>query len=259
MVKEIENKKKMRKKKFELNYISVIIVISVILAVIVFFFNFFFHFKSGDFVYNKDTELIGEIKGVSLPLNYLIQWQDESFSQEPLFDIGNLKELSDFEVMELLEKDNKYEYSLYPGQIKGDPVILENITGAGNIAGARILLPGSGKGGLTLRVGLEGCKPNFICDKWRECVTEYELYSLVAEELVSGVQYRYCKDYSKCISDFIDSKECDIKIPVDVKKVKIEDKEYIEIYDRKENKLIAKIRETKVEDFKKLDIEFIVV
>jgi len=112
MVKEIENKKKMRKKKFKLNYISFIILISVVFIVIVTFFYFLLQFKSGDFVYNKDTELIGEIKGVSLPLDYLVQWQDESFSQESLFGIGNLKELSDFEVMEILEKDNKHVFLL---------------------------------------------------------------------------------------------------------------------------------------------------
>lgn len=257
MVKEMKNRR--GKGKIKLNYISFVVITFIIFAVIAVAFYLILQFKTGDFVYNKDTGLIGEVKGVALPLDYLVQWQDGSFSQESLFKIEKLKELSDAEVMELLEKDNQ-EYRFYPGQTKGEGLILENVTEVKEMSIGKIVILSSGGVGekeFVLRIGEENCEPRFICGKWSKCQTKSDLYSLVTEEF-SGIQYRYCRDYSKCVSDFIDSRKCDAKVPIDIKRVIFEGEEYIEIYDKENNKLIAKMKEEQLANFKKLNIEIVV-
>lgn len=251
-----------KKRRFKISYILFAVSVFFVTLVVLLSLYLSSNFEVGDFVYNEETGLIGEVKGISLPLDYVVQWQDGSFSQESLFDIKKLSELSDLEIMDILEEDNK-EYRFYPAEVRGKKEdIIFTITdevGEAEFATGKILIPRSGfaRGSIILRTGEEGCQPNYICSRWSKCQTEYDLYSLVTEEFL-GIQYRYCRDYSDCMSDLIDSRKCEIKIPIKVKRVEIDGEEYIEIYDEEKNKLIAKLKETQLENFKKLDIELVV-
>jgi len=79
----------------------------------------------------------------------------------------------------------------------------------------------------------------------------------VTEGLVSGIQYRQCKDSKECMADFIDSRTCSRKEEIEIKKTTINGENYLEIYDLK-GKIIGSLKETQLENFKKLNIDFII-
>jgi hypothetical protein len=223
-----------RDKKGAIKLVYVIIICLVLILFLLFsiYLYSFSKFKTGDFVYNNQTGAIGEIKGVSLPMNYLIQWQDGSFSQESLVSSNTLTKLNNYEIETLLKKENNYESSLYLGPVKGRGIISEEPVDVTNFTSLEIIEGLEGKGNFVLFVGSEGCKPNFVCGNWGECQEVYGLNSLIGEELVSTLQYRYCKDYSGCITDFFDSRRCEIKTSISLRNVTIGGKNYINVYNQ---------------------------
>jgi len=249
---------KRNKKGFKTIYLSLIILTLAILLIFGAFFYILSDFKKGDFVYKKqDGEIkIGKVEGVALPAGYLVQWQDGSLNSEYFFDLRRISELSIEEIENTLKQENQEDYYFYPGKEEG----IISSESEDNFSRADALIPSSKKGdklNFNLKIGDENCEPNFICGEWQECQVEYDVYKfLEGEEITSGLQYRYCKDYKKCMPDFIDSKRCEIKSDIEVKKISSDNENYVEIYDEKE-RLVSRIKEMRFENFRKLDVEFI--
>lgn len=233
-------KKSGEKASLRLSHILFFILALVILSLILVSFYLHLYFKTGEFIYKEKTGIIGEVKGVSLPGGYLVKWQDENLSRESLFNLKKLSDLSNLEIMSILKKDEKENYRFYPALTKKAGIILENTDNTDNLRGLE-LIPITGGGNFNIVIGEKGCKPYFFCGKWGECQTDYNLYSLIEEEYVSEFQYRYCKDYSECMTDFIDSRECELNFSIKTKKAVLGDKKYLEIYD-KEDILISRIQ-----------------
>jgi len=227
-----------KQKKLGLGSIFFIILVIGIFGIVGMVFYLFSQFGVGDFVYNDDTGLVGEIKGLSLPKDYLIQWQDGNLTKESLFNIKKLNELSDLDVLRIIEKEKTPETYFFPGELEKESV--GELVSIVDLSGTELIPKLGRKGNFILMVGNEGCKPNFICNDWEECKAVYDLDSLITEDLVSGKQYRYCKDYSKCVSNFVDSKACKTKNPITMKKIQLGDKEYTEVYNEK-NILVSRL------------------
>lgn len=252
---------KRKKKGFKMSYLSFIIPILAIFLVFGAIFYVISDFKTGDFVYKKQNNeiKIGKIEGISLPVSYLVQWQDGSLSNEYFFDVKKISELSGEEIENTLGQGNEEDYYFYSETGEGEGIISSD---SENVSEVDMLIPGSesGGGGLNfkLKIGAQDCEPEFICGKWQECQVEYDIYQfLEGEETASGLQHRYCKDYKKCMPNLIDSKKCSVKSEIEVKKIFLDDENYVEIYDEK-SRIVSRIRETRFENFRRVDVEFII-
>ena len=56
----------------------------------------------------------------------------------------------------------------------------------------------------------------------------------------------------------IEEKACELRMLIKAKKVKVNNEEYVEIYDKETGKLVAKVKETKTKEINKLDISFVI-
>jgi len=240
----------MKYNKHKLVYLSFIVIIVIILIVLGFFYYASSKFKIGELVYKKNGEiLIGEVKGVSIPFTYLVQWQSEDLTDESVFDIEKLSELEDFEIEEVLEdEESENQLDVFSKDIKGRMVVSSDIL---EMSDEEL----TEEGIYNIMLGDGTCVPNFVCGKWQKCQSEYDLHVLIVEGIVSGVQYRNCKDSKGCMADFVDSRRCSQKEEIELKRTTIDGQDYIEVYDLK-GKIIGSLKETQFEDFKRLDIEF---
>jgi hypothetical protein len=85
------------------------------------------------------------------------------------------------------------------------------------------------------------CISDWECDEWSTCHAIYTLDNAINSELVLlGEQERLCKDNNHCLSYLVDRRECDNRGFVTVKKTEIDNKQYIEIFDEKNN-LVSKL------------------
>lgn len=253
-----EEKKRVKivkKRKSKAIYVILVILFLFILGVFIFSMFLLSKFEVGDFVFKRYENreiMIGEVGGVAFPMDFVVKWQDGSITDESLFNIKKLSELEDFEIKNIIESGEKEGYDIYNVDELG-VVVSEG----GNVSRVSAIIPGKGAGEFSLMIGDKDCVVRFVCGNWGECQTEYDLLTLVNEGLVLGVQYRYCRDTKGCYADFIDSKKCDAKEEIEIKKVTLDGEDYIEIYDSK-GKLIGNLKESYVENNKKLDIGFII-
>lgn len=248
----------MKNHREKLVYLSFIMITLGVFIVLGFFYYSFSKFQIGELVYKKNGGImIGEVQGVSLPFNYLVQWQDESYTKESAFSINSISKLGNLEIKEALEKQkDKESFDFYSKDVKGEIVASEDLK---DLSEAEVsgIIPG-GEGGLSIiKLGKEDCTPSFICGKWQECQSEYDLHLLVTEGIVSGIQYRYCKDSKECMADFIDSRTCSKKEEIEIKKKTINGEDYLEIYNS-EGRVVGSLKETQLENLKKLDIGFFI-
>jgi len=237
-------KLKNKLKNFKWYYVSIFIVVIIALSV----FYLYPRFKVGDFVHNKDKSLIGEIKNKSLT-KFIVQWQDDSYSEEYFFSVGKTKELDEKEIGNILDKNNEQGISFFSWDTRGAPIIfgVKKAEEAWEIRNLKDL------GNYSVEIGEKSCIPKFICGEWSTCGTNYNFRSM-EEELARGEKYRYCKDSVACMSDFVQAMTCTAQAYVSIKRSTVEEKEYIEIYDN-ENKLSFKITKEEVEKVRKVDIE----
>lgn len=234
-------------------YFLLIFLFSIVFLIIFIFFYLSLHFKAGEIIYNKNTGEIGEIKGTSLPLDYLIQLRDESITQESLF---NLKKLSDLDDVDIQKISKSTDYSFYPKSTGGYGVIFGSFKEMGNEEISSLIKGSDNSGNLrNLSLFLRGldCGFSFFCSEWGECKTDYNLGNLIKEEIFSGIQYRLCVDYSKCFPNFVDSRKCEEKIFITTQKAYLDGKEYVEVYDG--NEVLISRLELVNESYKKLNVQ----
>lgn len=110
-----------------------------------------------------------------------------------------------------------------------------------------------------IREGMPGCSPSWECLEWAECKIVYDATAVLwGEFLPEGKTTRKCLDVNNCYSDKIESEECYTKKEITIKKIEIDGKEYLEIYDNSTKEVIARLEEINEESFRKLNIEFII-
>ena len=61
------------------------------------------------------------------------------------------------------------------------------------------------------------CESDFSCGKWSECHGEADINDIVMGKDLTGARDRLCEDLNKCSSNFIETEECDFRVPVSVK------------------------------------------
>ncbi len=111
----------------------------------------------------------------------------------------------------------------------------------------------------TIREGVIGCSSNWQCSGWEGCKIVYDPASVLwGDFLPEGKTERRCVDANDCYSDKIENQECHTKKEIIIKKVELDGKEYLEVYDNQTYEMIARLEEINEEDFRKLNVEFIV-
>ncbi len=244
---EQDNRKK------HLFYILIIAMVFIIVVIGSLFWYLSYSFKIGEFVYKENGETkIGKIKSAAFPLSYLVEWEQGNYTQESLFDVNKISDLNSGSIRDFFQ-DNGLEDYFYEGDINGKSILLSEQENFSSVSESIL-----GIGGNTpIKLGDENCEPIFVCGAWGKCEVEYDLHKLIKGNFSMGLQHRHCKDYSECMSDFIDSQSCRVKKEIILKNIKQDGKEHLEIYD-KENRLIGKINKTEIENIDKLNIEFLV-
>jgi hypothetical protein len=245
---EQDNRKK------HLFYILIISMIFIIVVIGSLFWYLSYSYKIGEFVYKEDGETkIGKIKSASFPLSYVIEWEQGNYTQESLFDINKISDLNSGKIRNFFQ-DNGLEDYFYKEDINGKSIILSEQENFSSVSETAVL----GVGGNTpIKLKDDECMSVFVCGNWGKCEVEYDLHKLIRGNYSVGVRHRHCKDYSECMSDFIDSRSCKVKNNIILKNIKQDGKEYVEIYDE-ENRLIVKINKTEIDNIDKLDIEFLI-
>lgn len=104
-------------------------------------------------------------------------------------------------------------------------------------------------------VGEGGCVPDWECEEWSKCEVNYNLGELIKEKIfLEGEKERKCEDPSKCLPTKIEKEKCSTKANVNVKKITLCSKEYLEVRDEK-GVLISRVELVKG-DSEVLNIQF---
>ncbi len=91
----------------------------------------------------------------------------------------------------------------------------------------------------------ERCIPNWNCSDWSECSLDYDLESLLKanfSEIVKGNRERVCVDLNECLPGRIESHPCVKEIAVRIERMEFCNEEYIKVYNKKNNNLIAIVK-----------------
>jgi hypothetical protein len=91
----------------------------------------------------------------------------------------------------------------------------------------------------------KGCIPDIGCDEWSECDVDYNFLDLVGGRIdeIQGSKSRVCRDKSGCIADREETRSCSVGVDIYTKRFTKCGAEFIGIYDRLDNDLIARIEE----------------
>ena len=102
------------------------------------------------------------------------------------------------------------------------------------------------------------CTSSWNCSEFSECKIKYstaDLLSLSAQSLVEGRQESACVDVNKCNVSTIRSRTCTKEVPIRVEREVICSENYIEVYSKGTDKLIARMRESSFKEVPRLDID----
>ncbi len=94
------------------------------------------------------------------------------------------------------------------------------------------------------------CLPNWTCDEWSECKTDYKadiVLKGVVAETIGTRQERMCYDSSYCIGSVgVETRDCDKTIPVTTREVDWCHSKYTEIYNAESGMLISRVRKSMI-------------
>ncbi len=103
-----------------------------------------------------------------------------------------------------------------------------------------------------------GCIPLILCSGWSECKTDYGFFDLIGSmQELTGIQSRTCVDKGNCINSEYQIKNCSIRTDIYTRRIKKCGKEYIAVYNRLNNELLAKIEESKIKESPYFNVYFI--
>jgi hypothetical protein len=88
------------------------------------------------------------------------------------------------------------------------------------------------------------CVPDIECSGWTECDVDYNFMSLVGDSIsdLSGTKSRICVDNNGCVETSEEEKECSVAMDIYTKRVTKCGEQFIGVYNRLNNDLIAKIK-----------------
>jgi len=91
----------------------------------------------------------------------------------------------------------------------------------------------------------KGCIPDIQCDAWSECNIDYNFLDLVGGRIedIQGSKSRVCRDKAGCVSDRAETRSCSVSVDIYTKRFTKCGVEFIGVYDRLDNELIARIEE----------------
>jgi len=204
-----------------------LIIFGVLIIVLVSYY-FFFNFKTGDLVYKKNFNTLGEIVGISpLKLGYLVYWQNETYTSEFAFNLEKADQIKEGTFGQI-EGDNETRYvpptlpeNTNFSKTLFNELLREDIDNTDNIYGQ---IPQITKVGI--------CVPNLKCGVWSSCQVNYNLDSLLNPETIEGLEYKSCTDLNECIPDITGSRVCVSKINITLTKGFWCGKEYVEVTDK---------------------------
>jgi len=89
------------------------------------------------------------------------------------------------------------------------------------------------------------CFPDIECDAWSECEVDYNFLDLIGGRVdeIQGSKFRVCRDRSGCISDREETRSCSVGVDIYTRRFTKCGAEFIGIYNRLDNELIARIEE----------------
>lgn len=95
------------------------------------------------------------------------------------------------------------------------------------------------------------CIPNIVCDEWSDCNVEYEFLNLVNQNIqeMKGTKSRTCSDLNSCVSPLVESRECSVSVDIYTKRFVKCGSEFIGLYNRLDNSLIARIENGNENEF----------
>ena len=87
------------------------------------------------------------------------------------------------------------------------------------------------------------CTPDIACSAWSECEVDYNFIDLVGSSIsdLTGSKSRICSDSNKCSAPQTEMKDCSVEIDVYTRRFDKCGKEYIGVYNRLDNEMIARI------------------
>lgn len=100
------------------------------------------------------------------------------------------------------------------------------------------------------------CIPNILCSSWSSCNPDYTFASLDSVTQITGTKTRICSDSNSCTPSRYESQACSIHVDVYTKKVFLCGKNYVEVYDKLTNQLLARVQENKNSQSPSVDISF---
>lgn len=227
----------------------VYIILTILFLIFVFYFYLSAKFSPGDLVYKKSDVLkIGEVKALNaFRAGYLILWRDGSYSVEFVENIAKLADIEDLNdtYNELNKSDNTNNPLYYQGfkqESNFEDYSLENAysdSGVEKGSGVATLVY---KGATNFSFNItKNCTPEFFCEDWSSCHTDYNLKDIIERRVLFGVQYKRCVDSKDCFPDIIDSRICINSQNISVRTRVWCGENQTEILDLTTNKIVARL------------------
>lgn len=89
------------------------------------------------------------------------------------------------------------------------------------------------------------CEPDLKCSPWSSCEVDYNFIDLTGGSIseLQGVKSRVCKDGSGCVESKEETQVCSLGVDIYTRRIDRCGKEFVGIYDRLNNDLIARIEQ----------------
>ncbi|MBM3247399.1 hypothetical protein FJZ17_02580 [Candidatus Pacearchaeota archaeon] len=208
---------------------NIILIVLICLGLIFLIINYLFlftKFSVGDFVYTTQGSLkVGQIEGINtLTGNYLVKWNSGEFSDEFFWNLNAISELEGYELSSLGLNDKKSLKQIYSNFQKEDNFKNYVVSSSGN---GTLIYDDFGFNFTTTKE----CKPSYSCSDWGFCQAKYTLTNILENNLVIGIQYRYCRDDNSCLPNLLDSQDCVLEKEITTREKIWCNKRFIEVLD----------------------------
>jgi len=230
-------KKEERIKIFSWSWKYYVLAVFFVLIIILVLYYLFFNFKTGDLVYKKNFNILGEIVGISpLKLGYLVYWQNEEYTNEFAFNLEKVNQIKEGTFGQISTENETPRYVL--------PTSLENTNFSKTLFNELLREKIDNTDELYEQIPqinkVSICVPKLKCGAWSNCYVSYNLDSIINIDRIEGLEYKSCTDVNNCISDIVGSKVCVSKINITLDKGFWCGKEYTEVRD-KSGKILSRL------------------
>jgi len=213
------------------------VVIFIILIIVLAYYYLLFNFRTGDIVYKKNSNTLGEINGISfVKFGYLVYWSDGTYTPEFVFNLERAEQIKESNFSQDGNQNKTLPY-LPPADLKNitfSEILYNELSRekVDDLEGIYEQIPDVKKS--------EFCLPSLKCGDWSECQVNYNFESLLNYDKIEGLEYKFCTDLNKCLPDIVGSRGCLSKINITVSKAFWCGTEYTEIRD-KNGKVLARL------------------